>query len=32
MGRNLLGLWFQWANHSYLQLEGRVNLENDTER
>lgn len=32
MGRKLLGLWFQRANHSYLQLEGRINLEDDTER
>lgn len=27
-----MGLWFQRANHSYLQLEGRINLEDDTER
>lgn len=32
MGRKLLGLWFQRANHSCLQLEGRINLEDDTER
>lgn len=32
MGRKLLGLWFQLAKHSYLQLERRINLEDDAER